>query len=333
MKAKIQARVYSAPKIKLETVVPLATPYSVHIDVCSLCNFKCTFCFQSDEEGMREKGLKRGLMDFELFKKISDDMTHFKDKLKKVKIGLHGEPTIHPQLPEMISYLKSRDVTPVIEMFTNGSFLNPKLNRAIIDAGLRRINISVEGLTSEKYKEVAGVKFDMEKFVRNIKDLYDVRKNCCMYIKILDVGLSDRDKGMFYSTFGDICDEIFIEQVVPQWAEANKFALQATGIYGQKTSPYKHVCPFPFMYLHFNYEGTASACTLDWAKEVLIGDIRNESALEIWEGERLRNLRIAHLEKRRCEVPFCNKCLAPMVCCEENLDESAGDLLEKIRKN
>ncbi len=71
MKAKVQARIYSSAKTKLETVVPLQTPYSVHIDVCSLCNFKCNFCFQADEEAARQKNLKRGLMNISLLKKLS----------------------------------------------------------------------------------------------------------------------------------------------------------------------------------------------------------------------------------------------------------------------
>ena len=37
--AKIQPRIHSAPKTKLEDVVPLQTPFSVHIDICSLCTF------------------------------------------------------------------------------------------------------------------------------------------------------------------------------------------------------------------------------------------------------------------------------------------------------
>jgi predicted transcriptional regulator len=53
--AKIQPRIHSAPKTKLEDVVPLQTPFSVHIDICSLCNFKCSFCFQADIYGKKEK--------------------------------------------------------------------------------------------------------------------------------------------------------------------------------------------------------------------------------------------------------------------------------------
>ena len=55
IKAKIQPRIYSADKVKLEDVAPLKTPFSVHIDVCSYCNFKCSFCFQADILGKKIK--------------------------------------------------------------------------------------------------------------------------------------------------------------------------------------------------------------------------------------------------------------------------------------
>lgn len=330
MKAKIQARVYSAPKTRLQDVVPLETPFSVHVDICSFCNFKCKFCFQSDEEAIRKKGLQLGMMDFELFAKLVDDLTAFPQKHKKVKIGLHGEPTLHPDLPKMIAYLHAREVTEIIEVFTNGSLLNPQLNRSMIEAGLSRINISVEAMDRRRYKEITGVPVDMERFVANIRNLYDVRGECKIYIKIVDDDLSEAEKELFYETYGNICDEIFIENVVPQWAEANRFEMETTGMYGQTVKRYKEVCPFIFMYLHFNWDGTASACTLDWGKEVLVGDIRRESAIDIWNGKALKRLQRAHLQKKRGEIPFCRKCLAPMLCCLEDLDDDADELLKRI---
>ena len=64
----VRPRIYSAEKHKLEEVVPLETPYSVHIDVCSVCNFKCSFCFQADEN-KTDEGFILGLMDIDVFKK------------------------------------------------------------------------------------------------------------------------------------------------------------------------------------------------------------------------------------------------------------------------
>jgi len=65
----------------------------------------------------------------------------------------------------------------------------------------------------------------------------------------------------------------------------------------------------------------------------LIGDVSKESALGIWQGKRLKDLQVKMLKKKRDQIPFCDKCLAPVVCCMENLDDHAEALLNKITKD
>jgi len=320
MLAKIQARIHSSKKGDLAKVIPLATPYSVHIDPSSLCNFKCKFCFQAQEDKPEQ-----GLMTLPLYRKIINDICQFPDKIKKIKIGLHGESTLHPKLVTMIKYLKKRNKTDTIELFTNGSLLNPYLNEEIIKGGLDRINISVEGLSSEQYKKMTGVRVDIDKFIANIKRLYSIRGKCKIYIKTMT-----QDKERFYNMFGNICDEIFVENAVPQWPEIGNPVLPKVGMYGQPIKQWKEVCPFIFMYLHYNWDGSVSPCTLDWQRKLIIGNANKKSALEIWQGKKLRDLRIAHLEGKRREIPVCDKCLAPMVCVEDDLDNKAKELLERI---
>ena len=164
----------------------MSTPYSVHIDICSICNFKCSYCFQADKDAKKLSGLKEGMMSFDLFKKIIDDLKEFDQPVKKIKIGNNGEPMLHKEFPKMVSYIKESNVTEIIEVFTNGSKLSPKLNKEIIDAGLDIINVSLQGLTTERYKEVVGVKIDMENMRKNIAHLYEVRNNCKLYVKVID---------------------------------------------------------------------------------------------------------------------------------------------------
>ena len=89
--------------------------------------------------------------------------------------------------------------------------LNPKLNRELVDAGLQRINISLEGLSSERYLKVAKAKINWDEFLTNIKDLYDYsRKNgdLVIYVKVVNnaselngktvFSLSEDEKKYFY---------------------------------------------------------------------------------------------------------------------------------------
>ncbi|MFK5893975.1 MAG: radical SAM/SPASM domain-containing protein [Pseudomonadota bacterium] len=333
--AKIQPRIYSAVKVSLEDRVPLATPFSVHIDISSLCNYKCSFCFQADHKAIKSVGLKRGKMTLELFKKIVDDLGEFDEKIKKIKIGNHGEPTLHHELADMIAYAREKDVADIIEVFTNGSKLTPELNEALVKAGLQRINISIEGLTDERYLQVAGIKQDVSNIIEGVRHLYSIKDELQIYVKIADrtsalekgnstvFVLNEQERQQFFDTYSDICDEIFIEKIVPQWAETQadkQNEVEETGMYSQQIKKYKEICPFTFMYLHINCDGTVSPCTLDWPRKVVIGNVNEESAKEIWNGDSLRQLRVAMLKGARDKINFCNNCSAPMVCVDEDLD-------------
>lgn len=349
--AKINSRVNHQEKRPLQDLIPLETPFSIHIDVCSFCNFRCSFCFHGDPKA-KEKGLKTGYMPMELFKKIVDDMTEFPERVKKLKIGNHGEPTLHKELPEMIAYAREKNVADIIEVFTNGSKLTPELNEKLVKAGLQRINVSIEGMSEEIYKAVAGVKIDMEKMKENLKNLYETRNKHCtdkdfsIYIKIADqtkpldkndnsvFAMSEEDKENFYNSFGSFCDEIYVEKIVPQWADTQEDKqndVGETGMYGQATKKWKAACPFIYMYLQFNWDGTTSPCTLDWPRKVDIGDVTKQSVKEIWHGKALRDLQIKQLQGERHKIPFCKDCSAPMVCVKDDIDDYSEPLLEKLR--
>ena len=312
--------------------MPLATPFTAHIDICNVCNFKCKFCFQADDEAIKSKGLKRGFMKYEIFCKICDDLSAFPEKLKKVKIGVLGEPTLHNQLPEMITYVKASNCADIVEMFTNASMLKPELCHKIVGAGLDRINISIEAVEDANYKEITQSNVNFKEIVKNVQYLYENRKQLKLYVKIADTGLSDEEKHKFYDIFGNICDEIFIEIVTPQWSESNKLGLKLAGIYGQEITRRKYVCPYIFMHMQFVYDGTIVICPIDWATSIPLGHVSADSIIDVWNGDLLRKNQILHLEKKRFEIPFCQNCSASETCCLDDLDDDAEEILQRILK-
>jgi len=327
--------------------MPLTTPISAHIDISSVCNYKCSFCFQADAVGMKAAGLKRGFMEMSLFEKIVNDCKDFPEQIKKIKIGNHGEPTLHSEVAKAVAIARSSGVAEIVEMFTNGSKLESKLNSDLILAGLQRINISLEGLSDERYYQVAGVRQKFSEIVSGVRDLFEqkekLKSELQIYVKIADHAhslkkegnqvfvLSDEERKFFFDTFGPICDEIFIEKVVPQWAETQldrQNDVEETGMYGQNIAKWKEACPFIYMYLHFNCDGTVSPCTLDWPRKVVIGNALTQSVSEIWNGQALRELQVAQLAGHRKCISLCGSCSAPMVCVEEDLDPHSEYLLD-----
>lgn len=345
----VRPRIHSAEKKPLQDLLPMKTPISAHVDISSICNYRCSFCFQADTKGMKEVGLKRGWMEVDMFKKIVDGFKEFPDKIKKIKIGNHGEPTLHPDVAEMVKYAYESNTADIIEMFTNGSRLTPELNEAMVKAGLQRINVSLEGLTDKRYLEVAGVKQNFQEIIDGVKSLYEIKtrekSDLQIYVKIADQAhalkgdkdvkfmMTDEEKKFFFDTFTPICDEIFVEKVVPQWADTQldkQNEVEDTGMYGQKINQWKDSCPFIFMYMHFNCDGTVSPCTLDWPRKVVIGNVNDESVKDIWEGKALRELQVAMLAGKRQCINLCNNCSAPMVCVEEDLDSHVDKVVKAI---
>lgn len=159
---------------KLEEVIPLDTPYSIYIDPSNLCNFKCNFCAM--QTSSKSKNIPKQCMSFNMLKKIIDDITKFKNKIKIIRMTVNGEPLFNKELPDMIAYAKEKGVADYIEIITNGSLLNKEFNRKLIDSGIDRIRISIEALDAKGYEEIAGIKINFDRFLDNIKDLYENKK-------------------------------------------------------------------------------------------------------------------------------------------------------------
>lgn len=329
-----QAKIYSRPRTPLETVVPLETPFSVEIDVSSFCNFRCNFCFHKDRTEIRKAGVKFGMMEMELFRKIVNDLGDFPEKIKKIRLFEFGEPLLNRHLPEMIRHIWQREVAEYVEITTNGTLLTKELNVRLIESGLSRINISVNALTAKKYKEVANCAVDMRRFVSTLKHLYQHKKDCHIYIKLADDGsLTSREEEKFYATFGDLCDEIFVEKLSPIWrdTEINSELSNAIGPYGQRLE-YKLVCPLIFTRMVINYDGVVVACCVDWKRRYVLGNAATDSVYDIWNGERLEALQMVHLKGERESVPLCQGCSALTSCTIDNIDAHADELLGKFEK-
>jgi cyclic pyranopterin phosphate synthase len=64
-----------------------------------------------------------------------------------------GEPLLRPDIVEIVSRIKSLENVPELSMTTNGVAL-AKVAKALADAGLRRINISLDTLDWERFKRL-----------------------------------------------------------------------------------------------------------------------------------------------------------------------------------
>lgn len=316
----------------LEQLAPLSTPIVVTIDPSSICNFQCAFC--PNRDGKLISSIKRyqGFLELKVFKKCIDDLGEFDKKIYMIKLYKDGEPLLNPNFISMVQYARSKPWIDRIMLTSNGSQLSHKLSRKLVKSGLNIIHISLEGMSAKKYQEFAKVKIDFDKFVKEIAFLYSIRGKCEISVKVPYENLDKGDEKMFHQIFKNITSSYFIERISPVWPTLDVSGLGRfkEGVYRIKTKNLK-VCPYLFYQMAVNSDGTVSACCVDWKRELIIGDAKTESLVDIWNGQSLNRLRIKNLERRRSEIPYCKNCGQLTYAAQDNLDEQADKILKRMK--
>jgi radical SAM protein with 4Fe4S-binding SPASM domain len=259
-------------------------------------------------------------MKYELYCKIIDDLKAMVDEHNMrpnlLQLYKDGEPLIHKRFPEMVTYAKKAKVADVVSTTTNGALLTEELSGRIIDSGLDQIRISIIHVTDEAYKEIAQTYSDYAKIRENVGFLYRekkrLRSGLRVIVKINDSALTAEEKRKFTEDFASNCDVVRVDSMMG-WSlsEVKDFTLGVqvtTGMDGVSPLRERKVCPEPFSRLAINFDGQVSVCCVDWSYGTIVGDLRTESLKEIWNGEKLREFRMAHLNGRRESILACAQC-------------------------
>ncbi len=339
MKAKILPRINLNNRTLLEKVIPLTTPFILFVDPCNICNMKCAFCPNGHTEIIRESRRIQTRMNFRLYRKIINDLKEFDKPLKVLRMYKEGEPLLNVHFESMVRYAKNSGYVNFIDTTTNGYLLSSSRSKSIIESGIDKINISVNGMSYEQFLNNSGIRINYNKYVENINNLYnikeDINKKCEIVIKIVGDYLTDDEKLKFYDTFGDICDNIFIENIAPCWSEfdvekhtsikINKLK----GIYNNELTNV-NVCPYIFYSMSVNSDGTVSLCFLDWQRKLIIGDTKKQSLKEIWNNDILYHYQIDNLNNKRKSIESCKNCGQLIYGMPDNIDLYVEDLKEKL---
>ncbi len=121
----------------------------LRISVTPRCNFHCTYCDPLGEGTGHEP---HGVLSVQ-------DVHHFVQA--SALLGLEaarftgGEPLLRKELPEMLNNARNTPGIQDIALTTNGTLFRRRHNE-LLDAGLNRINISIDALSPEIFKQVTG---------------------------------------------------------------------------------------------------------------------------------------------------------------------------------
>ena len=123
---------------------PQVWPLMAGIAINAGCNSRCSYCW-SWKEAMDNTPLA--------------DLRHAVDELAEVHIRqIHlagGEPFLHPDLPELVGHIQAKGLFSAI--CTNGTFLSSERYRAVADAGLQSLTLSLDTMDPQTYQYLRGI--------------------------------------------------------------------------------------------------------------------------------------------------------------------------------
>ncbi|TVQ82431.1 MAG: radical SAM protein [Bacteroidetes bacterium] len=119
-----------------------SSPFALNFETSSVCNLRCPECMT----GMNKTIRQRKLIDSSLLK---DKLNIHKKHAFYCNLYFQGEPFLHPEIYEMIKMTNNTGLYTVIS--TNGHFLNKTNCLKIIESGLDRLIISLDGIDANTY--------------------------------------------------------------------------------------------------------------------------------------------------------------------------------------
>jgi MoaA/NifB/PqqE/SkfB family radical SAM enzyme len=132
-------------------------PVCLYLETTNRCNLLCTTCPRTYEELEPPAD-----MSWELFTSIVDQVP----KIERAVLHGVGEPMLVRNLPRMVRYLKDRGTYVLFN--TNGTVLNQKNGRALIEAGLDELRVSLDASNAASYRAVRGKDY-FNRILRNVR--------------------------------------------------------------------------------------------------------------------------------------------------------------------
>ena len=220
-----------------------------------------------------------------------------------------------------------------LQLITNGLLLPMHNCQELINL-LDQVVVSIEGLSSEDYKNFANRSIDFEAHLSKLQELCSIKNRRARFnIKIHSAAVKTEERlQKFYELFS-FADEIFVENLVNLWPELESdLGENPSKTHRFLESEMKSVvaCPQIFKSLQVNANGVVVPCCIDWSAKNNLGNIETLNLLDVWNGEKLRELRLKHLNNERNSFSPCNQCTMNEFSEFDTIDNDLSEIKKKI---
>lgn len=278
----------------------ISLPNSISIEVTNRCNLRCIMC-PTHGESLKKSPIDDFpfYMDFELFTKIIDQISF--ETL--VCPQFQGESLMHPRFLDMCHYIDSKGIK--FRLTTNALLLNKKIQHELINMeNFMAICFSIDGFNKDTYEKIR-IGGSYEKMLANINDFLNLN-NGKISTSVNFVSQPDNENEF----------ECFVNYWINKVDYISWAYLCENPDYLHYLTPYKYnweperryACLSPFNNMIILTDGTVIPCCGDYKYKIKLGNLKNESLVEVWNGLKYNNLRELHLKENWDRHLVCKAC-------------------------
>ena len=265
------------PQNKITSSIP---PYLL-IEPTSVCNMRCPMCFQSDKS-FTTKGYM-GSIGLEMYKQLIDEAATL--GIGAITLASRGEPTLHPNLVELIRYASGKFFE--IKINTNASRLTEEVIHELFRSEVSMVVFSVDSHDPDEYERIRkGGKFkEVFNNIKRFREISEEYPESRLQSRISGVRfLESQDQSAFEKFWSPFVDDVILNNAEERWDTYNNEVDTSCG-----------TCIYPFERLYVWHDGTFNPCDVDYKSHLSPGCYTSGISInDAWSSTQLQDLRDAH---------------------------------------
>ncbi len=290
-------------------------PTFVSVEPANFCQLGCPECpvgIKNTSSGATQ----RELLSSDQFKQILDQV---KNSVHTMQFYFQGEPLLNNELPDMIRAASKAGIYTIIS--TNALAVTPLLAERLMQSGLSRIIVSIDGLSEESYSayRIGG---SLHKALNGLITLRQAKEatgsRTHIELQMLRLRSNEhewsavkrryRKMGADSLTFktAQLNNYEHGHPLMPSNEKYSRYAKGANGNYYPKRRP-RNYCRRLWTGCVITVTGEVLPCCYDKSGQYSFGNIHSASLSEIWHSEKADRFRSMILQKQ--SKPFiCTNC-------------------------
>ncbi len=288
-------------------------PYAASIEPTTACNLGCPEC----PSGLKQFTRPTGKLQVDKNALMLDQLGK---QLFYINYYFQGEPFLNPNFLDLIQEAHKRKIYTATS--TNAHFINTTTADKIVESGLSRLIISIDGITQKTYEDYR-IHGHLSKVLEGTKEIISAKKRAQsatphIIWQFLVTAKNEHEIDSLFEMGKEFeVDEVRLKSIqvydfengnalIPQNEKYSRYKRLANGKYKMKAGLNNH-CWRMWSSTVLTWDGIVVPCCFDKDAKHQLGKIENENFGNIWKSERYKSLRKQILTARQ-EVDICKNC-------------------------